>query len=263
LLPLTVGTHCVDVDVNKYRRAKSDEEVDALVQLSQQTLQLLQLADSEKSFRGAMKYRGNTLPSNVKTAFTRKDFRGFVQYRAGLKDELGRVSDHTRIVPKTPEWADRLERAYRGLYDVASKIRPGATVAELNNVFMTRMKPTDTVYGNVVHSTGYEWNEVGIPLDELQPHDMLALSVAVGDKKSGEVAMINAAVQVVKPLPPLPPPPPPPPVPPPSSFVRPRTTSKVYSGSSNERRQSPMVSTGSFHSFGSTVATPRRYILPQ
>ena len=154
LLPLSVGNHCIKTDVNEYRRAKSDEEADALLNLSRRTLQVLQMADSEKSFRGAIKHKENGIPSNLKPAFQRTETKGFIQYRAGLQDEYGRVSDHTRIVPKTPEWADRLDRAYRGLYEVASMAKPGVSVAQLNNTFIKYMKPTDTVYGNVVRHVG-------------------------------------------------------------------------------------------------------------
>jgi hypothetical protein len=204
LLPLTVGKHCIETDVNEYRRAKSDEEAEALLQLSRQTLQLLQSADSDKSFRGAIKSKGADA-SDLKSAFQRTETKGFIQYRAGLQDVFGRVSDHTRIVPKTPEWADRLDRTYRGLYEVASATKPGVTVAQLNNIFMKHMKPTDTVYGNVVHHIGYEPHEASVPLDIVQPYDVLAFGAVVGDRQTGENALIRAAVHSVKPPPPPPP----------------------------------------------------------
>jgi hypothetical protein len=225
LLPLKVGDHCINIDVKQYRRAKSDQEADALLALSNETLRSLQLVDSKKAFRGTV--TGKDLPQrNLKTAFERTEYRGFIQYRAGLQDEDGLVSDHTRIVPKTPEWTARLERAYRGLHDVASQVRPGATVSELNDVFMQHMKPEDVVYGDVVYHTGYEGHEV-LPLETVQPYDFLTVGTAVSD--GTETALLSVSCHSIQePPPPRPPPLPPPP---PPSLPEHATLAPSYSSS--------------------------------
>lgn len=188
LLPLKTGPHCTRLDISTFRRSKSDEEIDALTKLYRSTRRLL--ADSnpnEKAFRGASRQGSEDL----KAAFVRTDRKGFVQFRGGLKDSQGRLSDLTRVEPKTKEWEARLDRVYKGLDAVMANATVGTPIKDLNDCLWKHLDPTkDVVYGDAVHHTGFESQEFSIPLTTIQQHDFLKAGVAVGDLSSGEVAVV-------------------------------------------------------------------------
>jgi hypothetical protein len=188
LLPLKTGKHCLPFDLGKFRRAKSDVEIDSLNALYGATRELLHNDDlTDRKFRGA----ATMYCEETKAAFKRTECKGFVQYRGGLKDSLGRVADLTRVEPKTQQWVERLDRVYRGLSMVRQNVNVGASLKRLNNDFMGYMDPTmDVVYGNVIHHTGFEGHEADIPLDTINEYDFLKLGVAIGDAKSGDVALV-------------------------------------------------------------------------
>lgn len=188
LLPLRTGKHCLPLDFGMFRRAKSDAEIDSLQALYGATRKLLQDGDvTDKTFRGA----AATYNDEIKTAFKRTECKGFVQYRGGLKDSLGRVTDLTRVEPKTQQWTERLDRVYKGLSMVEQNVKVDVSLKSLNDMFMTYMDPTkDVVYGNVIHHTGYEGHEQDIPLKTTNEYDFVKLGVAVGDTKSGDIALV-------------------------------------------------------------------------
>ena len=171
LLKLTPPPHAVEADLHKYRRAKSDEEMDALVALSDRTRDLL---EKDGNFRGAASKAGEL------SAFRVTHAKGFTQYRGGLQDSLGRCSDVTRVVPKNAEWEARLERAYRGLDAIEPHLNAGVKVKTLNQLFMAHMKPEDVVYGDVVWHIGFESHEP-LPCETLQEFDVVNTGVAVGN----------------------------------------------------------------------------------
>ena len=149
LLPLTAPENAREADLASFRRAKSDDELAALRRLSQTTLERLDDAKVSSSH-----FRGTASKEGYKSGFEvmRKD--GFTQYRGGLMDEKGRVSDLTRVVPHTPEWEARLERVEQGLQAVYRGLTPGAKVAELDKTFLAHLDQNkDIVYGSVVSSS--------------------------------------------------------------------------------------------------------------
>lgn len=197
LLPLKVGKHCLPVDFALFRRAKSDSEIADLDSLNRSTRRLLSQKNVDKnSFRGT---------SDVKSAFTSRICKGFAEYRGGLKDSLGRMTDLTHVEAKTPEWESRLQRAYRGFDAVQRMLTPGRSISELNKTFMSFMDPTkDRVYGNVVGHTAYEGREENVPLEELHEYDYLKVGLAVGDARGKEVALLYRSTAAVQPPPPPP-----------------------------------------------------------
>lgn len=177
LLSLTVPAGAQSIDLNELRRAKSEEEKEALRALTAKTYRELRDKDMSTSrFRGAAKDQG------LKCYFESETYRGFTQKRGGFQDELGRCSDLTFVEARTPEWEERLQRAYRGFEAVKAQIRPGAKLADLNRTFLSCMdEAKDRVYGNVVHASGHASHEVDISCEEAREHDWWTIGVAVGD----------------------------------------------------------------------------------
>ena len=188
LLPLTAPAHAREADLASMRRAKSDEELDALRGLSRDTIHLLNAPKvSASTFRGAAARTGNKSGFEV----TRK--HGFTQYRGGIMDGKGRVSDLTRVDAHTPEWEARLARVDRGLQAVYRAITPGAKVADLDRIFVENLdSEKDVVYGSVVHHTGFESHEDSLPLHTVDKYDFLTVGAAVGDGKETALIYRNA-----------------------------------------------------------------------
>ena len=188
LLPLRWSKKCESADLSVFRRAKSDVEIEALCGLTATTRDLLERESNGKDGT----FRGVERDSGLKSAFQRTETPGFVQYRGGVKDELGRMTDLTRIVPKTEEWEARLQRVYRGLARVEDLIAPGVALAAVNDAFLECIDPTkDVVYGDAIHHTGFEGHENMVPLERLEEFDYLKLGVAVGDLQSkNDVALV-------------------------------------------------------------------------
>lgn len=197
LLPLTTPAHAREADLASFRRAKSDEELEALESLHAAAVRLID--DSEKSGKGG--FRGAAHTEGHKHAYhvTRK--AGFTQYRGGLQDELGRCSEATRVVPKTEAWEARLARAERGFRAVESAIRPGAKVRDLNQAFLEHMDPEkDAVYGSVVRHVGQTSHEEEIPLEGVEAYDFLGVGAAVGELDGArEVALVYRNAKAVRP----------------------------------------------------------------
>lgn len=193
LLPLKWSDKCVEADLSDFRRAKSDDEIEALTRYKGVVHALLENGegDIERSFRG--------VGDGLKTAYERVESSGFVQYRGGVKDGKGRLMELSKVVPKTVDWENRLERAYRGFAAVKAEMEPDVAVDTLNKCFMQHMDPRlDIVYGNVVHSTGFEGHEEDVHINRLKEYDYLRLGLAVGDAQTGEVAILyRSAVPVL------------------------------------------------------------------
>jgi len=169
LLPLAAPAHAQSADLERMRRAKSDEELEALRGLSALTRRRLDGGDV-----GSATFRGAAQRENLKSAFEVTKRRGFTQYRGGLQDALGRVTDLTRVEAKTPAWADRLARVHAGL----DAVERGHLDASAGDVF----------YGDVVHHSGFEGYEGDLPLDVVEENDNLVVGVAIGD--GNETALV-------------------------------------------------------------------------
>jgi hypothetical protein len=185
LLPLAAPAHAQSADLERMRRAKSDEELEALRGLSALTRRRLDGGDV-----GSATFRGAAQRENLKSAFEVTKRRGFTQYRGGLQDALGRVTDLTRVEAKTPAWADRLARVHAGLDAVERELHVGAAVDTLNDVFRGHLDASagDVFYGDVVHHSGFEGYEGDLPLDVVEENDNLVVGVAIGD--GNETALV-------------------------------------------------------------------------
>ena len=193
LLPLNVPEGAIPADLDTFRRSKSDAELSVLSELTSATYNLLNQNEEEigYTFRGISKDVGN-----LQVAHTTKEGNGFVEHRAGFRDSLGRVSDLTRIIPKTNDWEERLQRAYRGCDAVTRRLKPGVSIGTLNDVFMRYMDPDeDVVYGNIVHHTGFEGYE-RLPLEKVQENDFLTIGTVIGDGEETAI-LFRSSVPIV------------------------------------------------------------------
>lgn len=200
----------------QFRRAKSDDEINALLKLSKLTEERLD-NDNVKH----RTFRSSAQKHNYRSAFDKQNYKGFVQYRAGFKDDLGRCSDLTRVDAKTPEWEQRLDRIYRGLYAVQDQLAVGVAVSDLNDTLLSHLDPRkDVVYGNVVTHIGQQSSEE-LPLERVQAYDVFKIGCAIGEVKpqnflsklyrgtiqdpnempAGEVALVYQTVQAILPPP--------------------------------------------------------------
>jgi hypothetical protein len=191
LLPLRPPRGAKPVDFATFRRAKSDEEAVALDNLYRKTEQILRAADDTSSFRGAGDSFG-------KTAFTKTQFSGFTQYRGGIKDAHGRMSDLTRIEPMTPEWDTRMKRVYRGLDYAKKYVRDGSTIDTVNACVRAFLDPEkDVMYGDAVNHTGFEGHEALIGDRRICKFDYMRTGMMIGDKATGEVAAVFRGAAMV------------------------------------------------------------------
>jgi hypothetical protein len=190
LLPLAAPAHAQRADLQRMRRAKSYEELEALRGLSALTRRRLDGVDV-----GSATFRGAAQRENLKSAFEVTKRRGFTQYRGGLQDALGRVTDLTRVEAKTPAWGDRLARVHAGLDAVERELHVGASVDTLNDVFRGHLDANagDVFYGDVVHHSGFEGYEGDLPLGVVEEHDNLVVGVAIGDGHETALVYRSAA----------------------------------------------------------------------
>ena len=107
-MPNVPGAETADLDM--LIRARSDEELDALNRLSKDTRRLLDNPSVNSStFRGEAKNMGNLSYFKVHKG------TGFVEYRGGMQDRMGRCSDLTRVEPTNDDWKFRGQRVEEGL----------------------------------------------------------------------------------------------------------------------------------------------------
>ena len=154
LLALRTPRAAVDVDLTRFRRAKSTFEIEE----PSSTVRTDLRSSPHAQGRDGGRLRGAARQEDL-DAVLRDENAHFVQYRAGFRDGRGRVSDLTRVEPKTPEWRDRLERVYRGLHSVRGAVVAGARVDDLNAMLRQQLRPQDVLLSDVVTHTGFESEE--------------------------------------------------------------------------------------------------------
>lgn len=196
LLPLTVGRHCVNADLGMFRRAKSDEEIEALESLQAHTLNMFNDIKSEHKFRGAIEKK-----EGLQSALQKTETKGFTQYRGGFKDTLGRTIELTHISPKTKSWEERLGRVYEGMDKVKSKMKVGASMDTLTDIFKGCLDPTqDTMYGPILQHGGYRRVEDDIPLEKLEAYDVLILGCVCGSASDkNDMALVYRSAHTIPP----------------------------------------------------------------
>lgn len=186
LLPLKWSAHCSELDLDEFRRSKSREEIRALLHLESETDELLKNVDDERAFRGARQKE-----SDYKSAFEKRVGKGFIQYRGGFRDNMGRMVDKTRIQPTDTEWESRLQRVYRGMEHVEREIRPDVTLKHLNEIMASHLDvEKDAIFGNIVQQTGWESTEVYRGADSLREFDFVRIGAAIGAADTGDVAVV-------------------------------------------------------------------------
>ena len=195
LLDLRRPEHALDVDMSRFRRAKSDEEAQTMLSLARLNADQIRGNDvSASTYRRA----ASAHVTPYRAAHKKTVASGFVQDRGGLQSEGGLFSEVTEVTPRTQDWSDRLQRVYRGIKGVVDQMGAGVTEAHLNEVFQSHLAPTDYLYGGVVRNSGYEPDESqSCPLGVLQPHDVVSVGACVGDGR--ETAMIYRGVAVIHP----------------------------------------------------------------
>ena len=175
LLPLTPPPEALTADLNVIRRAKSEEEMRVMREMSSLTRRMLDGSPDDATFRGATSE--SALP--YKWAFQKTDRPGFTEYRGGFQSASGLYTDLTRVEPKTAAFRGLLERTNRGLDAVQRNLREGASVEALTTLFRSHLLPTDRLYGGVLHHAGWEPEEP-IPLQTVEKYDTLRLGATVG-----------------------------------------------------------------------------------
>ena len=137
----------------------------------------------ERSFRGVAS------EDKLSYSFEKVKNKGFTQYRGGFKDQLGRCSDVSFIVPATEEWKARLARVNDGLDAVEEVLYQGVSASDLDSVFLDHMDESrDKVYGHVVHHMGFKSHE-DYGVDDLREFDFVNVGVVVEGEK-GERAIV-------------------------------------------------------------------------
>ena len=182
LRPLTAPEGATPLDVATLRRAKSDDEIAALDALASLTLDKLYRSASDGDatrFRGAAASDGATPPA--RSFFATRTTPGFVEYRGGFQDDLGRMADLTRVVPRTASGAtgSGVEANLRATH---AAVGVGVDPDEVQDAFEARLDPErDAVYGRVLHHCGFETVDHVVPHDDvLRKYDYVKLGAAVG-----------------------------------------------------------------------------------
>ena len=185
--PLTAPASASEADLMRFRRAVGNGVGGAAQARRPQLPRTVPLREAVQ-FRGA----SSSSVTPVRSAHNTVKRSGFVQYRGGYQTRQGLYSELSRG-RRTPAWQERLDRVHRGLDEVEKYMKPGARVADLDRIFMAHMDDdADVVYGSVLHHTGYEPHESGIPLETIQKYDFLTLGATVGDGKDTAVVYRSA-----------------------------------------------------------------------
>lgn len=192
----------IAADLDLIRRAKSDEELEDLRNLSAKTRAMLEEGMSESKFRGVANSLGN------RAYFKAHRGKGFTEYRGGMKDEHGRCSDLTRVVAHNAAWEERLARVNRGLDRVERAAQSGVSVKELDDTFRGCLDETkDGMVSSCIHPTGYESNEKFRSFKSLADYDFVTIGVGISDGK--DTALIYRSTKEILPRKEVSPPPPP------------------------------------------------------
>ena len=177
--------HChraAPADLDMFRSSKSDEELDKLSKLSKMTRSLVDTPGMSEAI-----FRGEAKDNDCKAYFKVHKGNGFTEYRGGMQSSEHLCSDLTRIVPKTAEWEQRLERVYRGFDRVEAAIEGGErSVPRLNALFRGCLDlDKDAVTESVLFHTGYESKEVYRKTNELNDYAFVTLGVPVTAVSNG------------------------------------------------------------------------------
>ena len=194
LMALPKVKNSIAADLDLIRRAKSDEELRDLRNLSAKTRAMLEEGMSEAKFRGTANSLGN------RAYFKAHRGKGFTEYRGGMKDEHGRCSDLTRVVAHNAAWEERLARVYRGLDKVEKAAKSGVSIKELDDLFRGCLDETkDAMASSCIHPTGYESNEKFRNFKHLADYDFVTIGVGISDGK--DTALIYRSTMEILPLP--------------------------------------------------------------
>ena len=186
--------HAEAADLDLFRRAKSDDELDQLTELSRSTRELLNNDGID-----ANTFRGTAYKLGHRAYFSVYRGAGFTEYRGGMQDELGRVSDETKVVPTNEDWRDRMERVNNGLMHVERVAKVGMSTKELDDIFRGYLIPEkDFVKSPCIHSRGYQSIEDLSNFDHLQPYDFVMIGATVSDGKDD--ALVYRSTKQILPI---------------------------------------------------------------
>jgi hypothetical protein len=194
LLELDAPSGSVNIDMEVLRRPKPPDAAKELIELYRETRQALTTDRADAaSFRGACtSYRG--AGSNTRTAFTVREGTGFREYRGGLKTESGWPTDLTVVETTNRAWSERMRRVESGLREVRPKLKVGASVDELNQIFRGCLDPTkDELVGDCIVHVGYDAGEV-YRGRAIERNDLLRTGGVIKDLQTGEHAAVFADV---------------------------------------------------------------------
>ena len=178
ILPLTIPRHADPLDFQGLVRARSEDEILRVQALSRKTFDLLH----QDRVSNARSFRGVSEQSECDGTLEKRQMDGFVQYRAGMRDEKGLVSDLTRVVPQTPEWEQRMGRIYKGLQAVGEAAVVGASHWTLKSVMESHLDASKDQMLDMtpIRFTGFRGNEKlsGHMDDTLRGDDVVTLGAS-------------------------------------------------------------------------------------
>jgi len=170
-LPLTTPNTAIPTDLSRYRRAKSDDELEDLSSISMHV----------SSNMGEPTFKGVSVQKGYKGASSARKTKNFTETRFGAMDSKGRIVELSRINTHNPKWKDRFDRFEAGLDAVEAAMRVGSEKEELELIFKGHLDPSDRVYGSILNHTGYEPMEQCISWTVIEPFDFMTLGVVGGD----------------------------------------------------------------------------------
>ena len=176
LLSFTFPKNSVDADLNIFRRAKSNDEVAAIQEMTSILEASRNNGSDENHFRGTVE------SLNYKHAMQEHPGKHFTLRRYGLQDSYGRSVELSTMEPHTEDWKSRAVRIDNGCNAVARQLKEGAVGHDIDETFRSYLNPnTDVVYGSVLHHSGYQPWESDLKVDVVQKYDVLTVCPVVGD----------------------------------------------------------------------------------
>lgn len=219
-MPNVPGAETADLDM--LIRARSDEELDALNRLSKDTRRLLDNPSVNSStFRGEAKNMGNLSYFKVHKG------TGFVEYRGGMQDRMGRCSDLTRVEPTNDDWKFRGQRVEEGLQAVERAATAYTSLQDLEEVFKSYLdSDKDEFVSGPIHFTGYKSRETFRGAKTLEPYDFITIGACMSDG-TDTAFFYRSTKQIIPPPTPTPPRPATPEPPETVQYRAPETTKPV------------------------------------
>jgi hypothetical protein len=191
LLSFTYPKDAVTADLNVFRRAKSDDEIVSIKKMAELLDVARNQSQSEETFRGAM----DSMDYQHAMSETKGD--QFTLQRYGIKDNMGRGIEVSKIIEPSDEWSARLGRIYKGCKAVVDQLSEGVSCHDLDATFRAHMNPhKDVLYGRIIHHSGYEPWEENIDLDVLKRYDVFTVCPTVGDHQ-GNWAPLMHSIHVI------------------------------------------------------------------